>query len=375
MQRLFRYGTARRIASVIPLLLALAAGAAHAARDLPDSGLAGQKGPINVRNQFPLKLLFLGFSADDQLLAPRGKFLLDAHVSFSNTFARTDDVIEIRNDGGRRSLSPAEFDQIIAANAGDDEFMIDMESYFYNFRFMYGLSERMQLDLEVPVISVGGGILDGVVEGFHDSFNLGQAGRTLYPRHDSTLALFVDGQKLFLSGVDHVGLGDVVMSLKFPVYANSGRVPFVDGRIAVKLPTGDEDRFLGSGNTDVGLNLYASRTSRRVTVHANLGAVFPGRWELMPNLDIRPFYSALVALEYVPRQAPGISYIIQDLIQTSPLHHVSHSELGEIAHEVTAGVKFDLRPSLRATIAITENHMTFNNGTDIGLHFGLLSHL
>lgn len=373
-----RYRTGRRALSTAVFLLITCAGMnglAMADRAVPDSGFPDQKGPINVRNQFPLKLVFLGFSADDQLLAPRGRFLLDAHVSFSNTFARTDDVIEARTTQGRRALTAAEFDQTIDASPSDDQYLIDMETYFYNFRFIYGLTERMQLDVEVPVISVGGGVLDGVIEGFHDSFNLGQAGRTLYPRHDGTMALFIDGQKLFLSGINHVGIGDIVASLKFPIYTDSRRIPFIDGRIAVKLPTGDAQRLLGSGNVDYGVNLYASRPFRRITVHANAGAVFPGRWDLMPHLDTKPFYSALLAFEYVPRAAPQISWILQDLVQTSPYHHVARSELGEIAHEVTLGAKFDLRRNLRATIAITENHMTFNNGTDIGLHFGLLTQL
>lgn len=184
--------------------------------DLPPGWFPYQKGPIRVRSQFPLTLPFLAFLPDEQMSLPVGGLLVETTLSFSNTFARTFDLESGRTKGERIRYTEADFDRVIADNPGKDQFFLDLETSRLAFLFTYGLTKNLQIDVEVPFLHIGGGVMDGLVQNFHDNFSLGQSGRTTVPRGDTTLALFLDGNKLFLSGFSFNGLGDVVITARFP---------------------------------------------------------------------------------------------------------------------------------------------------------------
>ena len=145
-------------------------------------------------------------------------------------------------------------------------------------------------------------------------------------------------------------------------------------RAAVKLPTGDSDKLLGSGNPDYGLNFSATllETGNNFVL-VNFGAVYPGDWELVPELDPDPIYSAVVSWEFVPSGHPNVSYILQDLVQTPTFGSSTVTELGEVSHETTAGLKFGSVEHTVWTFAVTENHTGFDNNVDLHIHVGLLS--
>lgn len=345
-------------------------------RFLPPGWFPDQKGPIRVRNLFPLNLPFLGFLPDEQMFLPAGHLLAGFTSSQSNTFARTDSITEGRTEGVRIPFREADFDKVIADNPGKDQFFLDMEIFRVNFLFTYGLTQDLQLDVEVPFLHIGGGVQDGLIENFHNNLGLGQAGRDTFPRGETTLALFLDGKKVFLSDFSFSGLGDVVVSVKWPIYEGaegSTFLPKIDARVAVKLPTGDADKLLGSGHADYGIGIGSSILFGRGCLHLNLGAIFPGDWDLVPGLDPDPIYSILVAWEFLLGRNPHISYLIQDRVNTSPFRTSSDTELAELAHEISFGMKIDLTPNDRITLALTENHSGFNNSSDIGFHFGYVT--
>ena len=46
---------------------------------------------------------------------------------------------------------------------------------------------------------------------------------------------------------DAIGIGDIVLRAKYHLY--KGPVADIDGALLLRLPTGDEDNFLGTGTT------------------------------------------------------------------------------------------------------------------------------
>ncbi|MCH9047077.1 MAG: DUF3187 family protein [SAR324 cluster bacterium] len=345
-------------------------------RFLPPGWFPDQKGPIRVRNLFPLSLPFLGFLPDEQMFLPPGHLVAGITMSLSNTYARTGGITAGRTEGVRNPFREADFDRVIADNPGTDQFFLDMETLRVVLLFTYGVTEDLQVDVELPFLAIGGGILDNLIQEFHDTLGLGQSNRTTFPKNATTLALFLNGEKLFRSGFSYKGLGDVVVSAKWPIYEGAEGdkfLPKIDARVAVKLPTGDADRLLGSGHTDYGIGVASSILFGRGCLHLNLGAIFPGDWDLLPGLDPDPIYSLLVAWEFLLGANPDISYLIQDKITTSPFRTASDTELAELSHEVSFGMKIDLTPNDRITLALTENHSGFNNSSDIGFHFGYVT--
>ena len=74
-------------------------------------------------------------------------------------------------------------------------------------------------------------------------------------------------------GGDETGLGDIILRTKYNFLRNyDGRIPDLAFLVEMKLPTGDEDRLLGTGGTNLTGLLVASKTyGRWFTPHINLG--------------------------------------------------------------------------------------------------------
>lgn len=77
---------------------------------------------------------------------------------------------------------------------------------------------------------------------------------------------------------DYSGLGDINLSAKFRLRETSGGLwPAVAVSAAIESPTGDEDKGLGSGVLDYGLNLVGDWTLAPSSfLRANLGILFAG---------------------------------------------------------------------------------------------------
>ncbi len=74
-------------------------------------------------------------------------------------------------------------------------------------------------------------------------------------------------------GEKHDGLGDVLINYRFQLSTETATRPAIAPRLSVILPTGDEDRGLGSGSVGFQTNTALSKVlNDRWTVHANAGA-------------------------------------------------------------------------------------------------------
>ena len=85
-------------------------------------------------------------------------------------------------------------------------------------------------------------------------------------------------EKAFISGKEKgcTGVGDLVLRIKVRIWDEGDRVPCLSARLAVKLPTGDTDRALGSGKVDYGLGLLLQKNIYRLRVYPNADVIFPG---------------------------------------------------------------------------------------------------
>lgn len=334
---------------------------------------AVSRGPIRIRNQFPLSLPFLGFAADDNRLMKRQVFQFDFYYSHSNTFVKSGGIVRhLQPQDGRGVLTREAAAQIAQERADEDLFLFDTETERWSWSVLYGLSDAVMLEAELPLLRFGDGFLDPVIEHFHSAFGFPDDSRPDFRRNTSEAFLYVDRQFLYFrpDDLDGIGLGDLVLSSKFRLL-RGGRVwPMLMTRVAIKLPTGDPQKLRGSGSVDYGLNLIASKVFAKSCLHLNVGAVVPGKWQLAPELNLSPVYTVLLSYErFVGKNS---SLIIQDLASSNVLTGVTNSAIGKVSHEITVGVKMDYRQSLRWTFSLTENYAQYNNSPDIGFHIGVM---
>lgn len=355
---------------VLALLGALAAASSAYGEEIarPESHPSCDRGPIRIRNQFPLSLHFLSFPGEDAQPVGRGRTLFALDITTANTFVQSDDLLR-NGDSARSSLTSEEFERLLAAQPQRQQFLFDGEVTRASFLIRRGISDRAELQIEIPYIHLGGGFLDGAIEGFHESFGLDNAARSGYARDKLQIALYLDPeQRLFKSFKETSGLGDSVVSMKFLLLRETGRLPAAALRIAVKPPTGGSRSLLSSGHVDYGANLALAKHYPRQAFYLNLGYVISGGWWALPNLELADVRTILFAYEHA--LGPRRSLIVQDLIHSSFFAQATKSGLAEISHEVTVGIKTTTRTNIDWTIAITENYATYTSSPDVGVHVG-----
>ncbi|MBT8146746.1 MAG: DUF3187 family protein, partial [Gammaproteobacteria bacterium] len=134
--------------------------------------------------------------------------------------------------------------------AGSESVVIDGESYYLNLSWRYGWSDRIEVGIDLPVVSHNRGFLDSPVERWHDLFGLSNANRE-GQRNQLRFSFGQPGTAGLLLDSPATGIGDLRISA---AYAINGAA---DGGLALrstlKLPTGDEDKLMGSGAADLTL--------------------------------------------------------------------------------------------------------------------------
>lgn len=94
---------------------------------------------------------------------------------------------------------------------------------------------------------------------------------------------FIDGQPVVVGGDSRrddrhreSGLGDVVLRGEYYLLTGTSTSPWVIGLLRVKLPTGDEDKGLGSGATDVETGIGLIQRQGPINWLADVGYIFVG---------------------------------------------------------------------------------------------------
>lgn len=129
--------------------------------------------------------------------------------------------------------------EFVDKEAGGEALLLDGESQRWALGWRGGIAEGWDIGIEIPLLHVGGGFMDGLVEDWHDLFGLPNGGREDAPQDRYRYAYTRDGVVVLDTEDDGTALGDVRVGI--------GRA-LGDGlmlRAELKLPTGDEDRLAG----------------------------------------------------------------------------------------------------------------------------------
>jgi len=137
---------------------------------------------------------------------------------------------------------------------GSEDYRLDGETTRFAFTYRHGLSDRLDIGVELPYLWHQSGNLDSFVDRWHDIFgSLGGGARA--NREDDQLEFFyADSQATFLDvSNDADGISDIRLHAGWRLSKSEGRSTAL--RLGIKLPTGDSDELLGSGGTDISLGL------------------------------------------------------------------------------------------------------------------------
>jgi len=94
------------------------------------------------------------------------------------------------------------------------------------------------------------------------------------------------------------GIGDLVLRVKGKIWDEGRTLPALSTRVAFKLPTGQKDRALGSGEPDYGFGLLLQKDIGTITAYLNGDVIFPGDAFGQENVSLREFYEVMLGVEY-----------------------------------------------------------------------------
>lgn len=300
------------------LALALLAGASCAApleaslQETPASSVLG--GPFPVRSLSPLQLLYFQFTPERALPLPRGMWNIRFDLVEANYLARD----EHRGDA----------------------LLFDFELTRANLALQYGLFDRLALGVEIPLLYTWKGFLDEPIKAFEDATGFQRTIRFERRQHLFSYILQKDGRKALRGTSGAVGLGDMAISAKALLRAEEGLAPAVAGRFALKLPTGDDDRALGSGGVDVGLGLTFEKTLGPVRLYVNTGLTLPTSNPFSgTGIDTLPMLSTFLTGEY--RLTERFSLLVQLNGVTPPVRNTG-LDIDRSTFEILAGFNWSL---------------------------------
>lgn len=328
-------------------------------------------GPLRVRDQFMLGLGFLAFEPVAARVLEPGEWQLDLLFTVSNDFAHSGAVESTLDESSERGPITLEYLQSVEPDdPGDGKFLVDAETYRGTLAIRRGIRGHAQLELMVQAINFQGGFLDRPIEGFHDLFQLNQAGREGVLRDQFVAYLESGDQLLFVDREPESDFGDTVLGVKVDLLPNR-RPPSLELAIQgrVKLPTGDSEDFTGSDSVDFGVQLLSTKYFRKSSLHGAIGALYLGPWDRL-DLEQQLQLSGMLALERTI--GPNSTVLLQATVSQSPFRELNVEDLQGVSTQITVGFKRRLGRQV-LFVGLTENAANFDLSPDIGVHLGVTS--
>ncbi len=175
-------------------------------------GLAAEEplhemGPFPTREMFPLYLPTMAYQPVDPVPLGQGQWRWALNWTEANTFQFSDffENQAPRDQSGRIAVTRDYFASVVAKHPDIPTlYFFDEEIARFELQGRYGLTDRTDLWLFLPIQNHTGGFLDPLIEGFH-KIGFEQYGRDLVTKNQVTLAVANNGKVTFFSNERIVG--------------------------------------------------------------------------------------------------------------------------------------------------------------------------
>ena len=317
------------------LLWVLLAGVALAAEN---------RGPLDAVNRFPLHLIFLSPRPVSAQLPGQGALEAALSVDYSSVY----------------------FDE----HGQTYDFLMDMEILVTELSLVYALTERLGLRLNVPLVSMNSGFLDGFLEGYHDALGVGNYGRENRPSNSFAYHMAHGGSPWVEGSTGEFGWADITISAQWEMLRPGGARRWQSSILAsLKAPTGNPDYGYGSGRWDGGLFLPTQWSFEHWALHLMPGYIYHGDPETLgAEVTARNSYSLFGGAAYAYNER--WTWLAQLSYFSSPIEETGVARIDDGALELALGFRRIMNPNWRLEFAFCEDPFTLA-APDFTVHLGL----
>lgn len=349
--------------SLVLLLLALA-GHAPAAT----AGESSYFGLLRARDLTPFGYLRLDMRPTYAGSLEPGSWAVEAELGYQNTWALSPEVERhLVGLPGRRKLGPHDYQALL--DLPGENYLVDQELAQLDVTLHYQFSTHWGAYLIMSGAAYGGGFMDGLIEGFHDTFGFSSFGRRAVARNDTNILLDLKStQYLSPAMPTSGGLLDPTIGVRYSGVSMPQNWKLIL-EAALKLPLNGRRTILSTGRTDIGVQAVLQRFAKSqafyvdaaAVYYAGTGGILPSDAQLIPTL----------VLGYERRLTQRTNAILQGYISPS-IYDRGETDLRELLatkYQLSLGIFHRIgRHALR--FAITENLQNLNNTPDIGFQLG-----
>jgi hypothetical protein len=296
-----------------------------------------------VRSLAGFSLVFYQPAPERAATLPRGGWRLSTNLNYA--------AIE---DEGQNAAARVELDGEILA---------------WELRADYGVTDRFEVSLTLPVYYTTGGFMDGMIEDFHDLTGWGRSSSEEKDRWLHEIA--IGGETVFDPDEDEFGLADVPIQVKYAILSEDEHPLALATRIGIELPTGSESRDLGNGGIDAGLGLLAEKSFEPVSLFASFDAMLYDRPSDLRSADVSLEDFGWVA-SFGGEWRPGRAWAIHAQFDAiaNYVRGTSLSKLDDAQLIPSLGVSAALGERLRLRFAISED-LGHAATADVAFYLGL----
>ena len=308
-------------------------------------------GPISVRNQMPLYLIYLQMAPEKASVAQKSKLVISGDYLVSNITAS--------------AFTPATSLYDVQIDCEVSRIAIDLR---------YGLYENFEIGMEIPFIGLSSGYLDNFVEGIEDGIGATTPrSRERQGSYEFNYVLTYNNKKLIELKHSTEGLGDIVLGAKYQLLKDDGGfMPNLSLRSAVKFPTADKDDLLGSGEFDYGLGILLDKGFfDRLYLYMGANMIFIEKPGFLSEMDIDgEYFSGMLATEYFFTER--FSAVAQISGNSTPYTYTGTNVMDNDAYELGLGVNYTWKEKENVSFyfAVVEN-LESGSSPDVSFETGL----
>ncbi|MBW1739022.1 MAG: DUF3187 family protein [Deltaproteobacteria bacterium] len=271
-----------------------------------------RSGPIPIVNQSPIQLLFLQPIPDRARVLPRGRKAIALNTAITNT--------------------------LLSESSGRYSGTVDMEMIRTTFDFRVGIHPRLELGISLPFVYSYSGIMDHAILDVEDFFTDPREIRENEEPNRYEYHVEKDNKPFIGRKRRSSGVGDLVFRIKGNIWEENNYLPCLSVRLELKVPTGDEDRALGSGEPDSGFGLLLEKEIKGLTAYLNADVIFPGDAYDTESVTFKEFHIIMLGAEY--KFTPQFSAIAQMRYTTRPFDGTGLKMLQRRIYDLLLGVNY-----------------------------------
>jgi len=283
-------------------------------------------GPFPVRNFQPFQQLVLSLPGDRAAVVKPG-------------------TVDVR-------LELAETASIYNDNTPPINVTVKFETLRSGLFLRYGATDKLELGLEIPVLYRYQGFMNGAITAVERATTGLNPAQAAFSNTNFLFNVTRNRQTIMSGGPGAMGLGDTTLMSKYQILTEGTAMPTVSLRGAVKLPTGDQSAFFGSGSPDFGLGLAAEKlVAGRWLLFANMTGVVPTG--TIAGFGLRPTFSGLAAIEYL--WSENLSITTHFNYYSSPFSGTGSPVFDQSVTETVLGFSYRVAPHFLWQVYAVEN--------------------